>query len=286
MYLNVWKPAPRADRVSATLARMDAEFLAAFGKVNDVRARLKNIGVTPLSLSTITFTGALSQALSIEDMRLAAEIADELDASSFKVDCDLMKRRRTEDVHKRFRYQLPLKRHGKSVKVFHNGSVHSTGCTSPAEFLETIEALTEFVNDTLGVRVGLVAFEVQLINTLFTCVCPLTSRPLMVPPGKFLRCIRTGDFDTERHPSVKISVEDSGKKVATVCVFGTGSVSIMGAKSPAHVAKAFQVACEALDSCAPEVCSPDPIHSMRTTTAKHPLVLRDGYPFNLHSCCL
>lgn len=267
---------------------MDAAFLEAFGKINDVVRGLQNIGVTPLSLSTITFTGALDRPLPIEDMRLAAEIADELDESrdGFKVDCDLLKKRKTDDVHKRFRYQLPLKRNGKSVKVFHNGSVHATGCTSPAEFLETMEALVTFVKDTVGTDVCLVDFHIQLINTLFTAVCPTTKRPLLVPPGKFLKFLKKADFDTERHPSVKIAVEEDGKKCATVCVFSTGSISIMGAKSPAHVALAFKVACEALDACAPEVCSPDPAHAMRTTTARHPLVLQEGYPFNLYACCL
>lgn len=273
---------------------LDAEFLRAFQRVNDVSWNLRNVRVTPLSLSTITFTGTLNRALPIEDMRLAAEIGDELGFSSFRVDCDLLKRTKTTKTsQKRFRYQLPLKRHGKSVKVFHNGSVHATGCGCPLEFLEMMEALLEFIKDTAGESwgdVALVSFDIQLINTLFTVTCPATGRPMTIPPGKLMRCVRErnvrADFDTERHPSVKIPIFDEDRKVATVCVFQTGSVSIMGAKTPHHVAQAFATVCESLDACAPDVCAPDRTTMMRTTTARKPLVLEHGYPFTLYACCL
>lgn len=282
---------------------MDAEFLECFREINDVTGRLKHVGTMPLSLSTITFTGTLSRHLPVEDMRLAAEIADELHspeerAAGFRVDCDLLKKRQKASAHagdanKRFRYQLPLKRNGKSVKVFHNGSVHVTGCTCPLEFLEMMDALVDFVRDTAGeayAGVELTGFDIQLINTLFLVIDPATKRPMHIPPGRLARHasfrLRGVDFDTERHPSVKIPVHEDGRKVATVCVFQTGSVSIMGARSPRHVAKAFEVVCGALDSCAPDVCGPDPAVTMRTTTARNPLVLEHGYPFNLYACCL
>lgn len=252
-----------------------------------------------MSLSTITFTGTLDAAsLPVDEMRLAAELAAELDpeGQAFQVDCDLLKRQAkrarggvTEGAvaNKRFRYQLPLKRNGKSVKLFHNGSVHATGCTSPLEFLDMIEALQGFVRDTAGVEVALVDFDIQLINTLFLVTCPRSGRPMTIAPGAVLRHLGTmqADFDTERHPSVKIPIMQDGAKVATVCMFQTGSVSIMGAKRPSHVALAFHTVCTALDAAAGAVCAPDATHTMRTTTAKQALHLVEGYPFNLLSCC-
>lgn len=263
-------------------------FLAMFGRINSVP--LRHIAPLPLNVSTITFTGVLSEkSLAVEDMRLAAEICQEMGepVAGFSVDCDLLKRKRRPDNEaRRFRYQLPLKRNGKSLKLFHNGSVHATGCTSPAEFLDMIDALAEFVRHTAGVDVALESFDIQLINALFLVTCPRTRRPLTVSPSAFLRaCPQRADFDTERHPSVKLQCHVDGKKVATVCVFQTGSVSIMGAKTPGAVAHAYDTVCRALDECAQAACKPD-VAAMRTTTAKHPLTLVDGYPFAAYFACV
>lgn len=287
--------------MAAKLEAMGESFRRAFSRVNVAAERATRIAPLPLSLSTITFTGTLNVAtLPVEDMRMTAELEAALcdDEAEFRVDCDLEKRhkrpRTARPPGKRFRYQLPLTRRGKSLKLFHNGSVHATGCTSPLEFLEMASELEAFVESVGGpAGVSLVDFDIQLINTLFVVTDPLSGTPLTISPGALARHLNGGDapradFDTERHPSVKIPIHVPGadKKVATVCVFQTGSVSIMGAKSPDHVALAFETVCAALDECAAEVCTADPRASVRTTTAKHPLVLCDGYPFNLHACCV
>ena len=296
-----WPARPTGSAVEARLAGLGAAFRDAFARINVAREALVRIAPLPLSLSTITFTGRLSvDSLPVEDMRLAAELLAALDDDpGFEVDCDVLKRdakrARTGDgrpAGKRFRYQLPLKRLGKSVKLFHNGSVHSTGCTSPLEFLDMAQRLTDFIEATGGpAGAHLLDFDIQLINTLFLVTCPRTGRPLTVSPGALLRHLNRGqsaraDFDTERHPSVKIPVLEAGAKVATVCVFQTGSVSIMGAKHPSHLATAFETVCAALEECAPEVCAPDQRSGVRTTTAKQGLVLEEGYPLNLATCCL
>lgn len=287
---------PPAGRVEEALRRFGAGFLGCFERINRVNAGLRHISTLPLSLSTITFTGTLSRAdLPVDEMRLAVEIAEEMGSPyEFSLDCDqakaTAKRKRgggSSETGKRFRYQLPLKRRGKSVKLFHNGSVHATGCTSPLEFLEMMEALSAFVADAGDAQAWLVDFDIQLINTLFLVTDPASGRPMTIAPAALLRRLGTdtrADFDTERHPSVKIPLLVDGVKAATVCVFQTGSVSIMGAKRPEHVAAAYEMACTALDGCAPEVCSPD-AGGVRTTTAKQALALVEGYPFNLYACC-
>ena len=312
--------------VEGTLRRFGCGFLDCFERINRVTAGLRHVSAMPMSLSTITFTGTLDRGeLPVDEMRLAMEVAAELGCPyEFALDCDeakaakaaaktvaaAAKRRRVNPAGgcgtapgeadaapapaaaaavrgKRFRYQLPLRRNGKSVKLFHNGSVHATGCTSPLEFLEMTEALCAFVQEAGDVCVRLVAFDVQLINTLFLAVDPVSGRPMTIAPGALLRSLGAAtraDFDTERHPSVKIPVLRDAKKVATACVFQTGSVSIMGAKRPADVAAAYEMVCTALDACAAAVCAPDTAR-MRTTTAKQALTLVEGYPFNLYSCC-
>ena len=278
--------------MAARLEALGVEFLEAFGAMTGVADGLRHVTTTPPCVSTITCTGRLDvAALPVDDMRLALDLAEALGEQpfGFSLDCDLAKRatRRGGGADKRFRYQLPLKRRGKSLKLFHNGSVHATGCASPLEFVDMLDALTGFVDHTAGLRVRLMQFEVQLINLLFVALCPRTRRPLLVAPGALRR--RLGgptDFDTERHPSVKMPVMHEGVKVATACMFQTGSVSVMGAKQPAHLALAYRRVCQALDDAAPEVCTPDPATTVRTTTAKQPLCLVEGYPFGAYSCCL
>jgi TATA-box binding protein (TBP) (component of TFIID and TFIIIB) len=291
--------------VEARLEAFGREFLDAFHHVERVAASLTAFKPLPLSLSTITMTGTLdAKTLPVDAMRLAAELALELgEELDFALDDggaapggtggDKRKRRHAQGTggtggDKRFRYQLPLKRRGKSLKLFHNGSVHATGCTSPLEFLEMVQALTRFVRDTGDLEVRLLDFDIQLINTMFGACCHATGRPVTVAPGALLRRLASGsgaDFDTERHPSVKMPLMVDGKKCATVCVFQTGSVSIMGARRPAHVAMAYEMACRALDACAAEVCAPNPKVRVRTTTARAPLVLEQGYPSALYWCC-
>lgn len=299
--------------MAGRLEELGREFLEAFRSMNDVSARLTHVRALPPSLSTITFTGRLNvRDVPVHSMRLAAELATEMgDPPEFAVDCDFLKGlrkqrpkakrlRADEDAgpgdlvaasvdtrSKRFRYQLPLKRNGKSLKVFHNGSVHATGCGSPAEFLEMMVALQYFMETTGNLKAWLQDFDTQLINVLFG-LCTPTGHPVNVAPRALRQRLAStlrADLDTERHPSVKFPLlDDDGSKIATVCVFQTGNVSIMGAKRPRHVATAFRVVCEALDLAAGEVCTRAAVR-LRTTTAKKPLVLIDGYPLSAYACC-
>lgn len=269
------------------LGRFGREFLECFERVNRANEALRNVTTLPMSLSTITCTGVLSRAeLPVDDMRLAAELVAELGGEAeFEVDCDEAKYNKS----KRFRYQLPLKRNGKSLKLFYNGSVHATGCTSPLEFLDMVDCLSGFMRQMGNLEAWLVSFDIQLINTLFLVAHPGTKKPMTIAPGALLRILGRGqqpaEFDTERHPSVKIPLLLDGAKVATVCVFQTGSVSIMGAKRPSHVAAAYEMVVAHIDAHAAQLCLPDAAARMRTTTAKQGLVLVQGYPFNLFSCC-
>jgi hypothetical protein len=244
----------------------------------------------PATISTITFTGRLSdERIRVEDIRLAAELAAEMSAElgGCLPEFDINATRVLTASRDGIRHQLPLQRRGKSVKLFHNGSVHATGCASPLEFLEVMEALSAFVLDNGNQSVSLVDFDIRLINALFVVTCPRTGRPLTVAPGAFASTLPTqADFDTERHPSVKIPIMEGPDKVATVCVFQTGSVSIMGARSPRHVAAAYAAVCEYLDAAAPTVCAPDASRTMRTTTARQPMCMAEGYPFAATSCCM
>jgi hypothetical protein len=124
-----------------------------------------------------------------------------------------------------------------------------------------------------------------MINAGTVIVDPTNGFPVKFPPRALSgAAVRFGvDFDSERHPGVKIPVYEDGVKVATTCVFQTGSMSIIGAKRPRHVALAFENAADVLEACA-HVGEPTAI-AMRTTTAKKKLDLVHGYPAASYFAC-
>lgn len=307
--------------MAATLERFGREFRAAFEDVHEAMRSCRNVRPLPVVVPTITFTGKFDDTkLPVDVMRLAAELAAEMEESDAedtagRLEFTLVgdeygdggKRRTTTDIErgadgglevrgrpaqprarsaKTFRGQLSLKRRGKSIKLFHNGSVHVTGCGCPLEFLEVVEALRDFVRDTGGKCVNLTSFDIHMVNAMFTLTCPRTGRPMTVAPSALLRHLAVPAFmDPENNPSVTVPHVVDGRKVATAFVFGTGNVNVLGAKRPAHMASCVRAVCAMLDEAAPRVCAPDKV-TMRTTTSKHGLTLSEGYPFSLLACCL
>lgn len=297
--------------MDATLAELGAAFRRAFESCEATNAALAHVRPLPLSLSTITFTGRLSAAsVDLVDVFLGMSIgggdddpfvlgdadwgggpADPPDAAAAAPD---RKRKRPK---KKFHNQLPLvARTGKAVKLFHNGSIHVTGCACPAEFLDIVVTLCAFLPGVASVPpLRLESFEVQMINANFL-LCTAGGAHLVLRPQRLRRELSRlrdlpADFETERHPGVKLVITDGpgGAKVATVMVFQTGSVQISGAKSPAHVATAYAEACRLVDAAVgllgAEVCRPDP-GTVRTTTAKQAFDLVHGYPVTLFHACL
>ena len=305
-----------AGAVATTLERFSREFRDAFDVTHEAMRACRHVKPLPVVVPTITFTGKFDAThLPVDAMRLAAELAEELEqplafalAGDAKRVAQRAKKKRRHDgagaptevadeepatkrkaakrsSGKTFRCQLSLEKGGKSVKLFHNGSVHVTGCGSPLEFLALVEALREFMVDTAGVRARLLSFDIHMVNAMFTLTCPLTGRPMTVAPGALMRRLPVrADMDPENNPSVKVPHIVDGCKVATAFVFQTGNVNVLGAKRPAHMASCVRAMCAMLDDAAPHVCAPDKV-ALRTTTSKNGLVLSDGYPFPLLACC-
>jgi hypothetical protein len=290
--------------VASTLEEFGLEFRAAFDAMNEAMAACKHVRPLPVVVPTITFTGKFDRTfLPVEAMRLAAELAEELeepmgftlvrpvgstgaggvDGPSAK---KAKKRRVAKDATKTFRCQVSLDKGGKSIKLFHNGSVHVAGCGCPLEFLALMEALHEFVHDTAGMETRLQSFNIHMVNAMFTLTCPRTGRPMTVAPRALMQRLPVrADMDSENNPSVKIPHIVDGEKVATAFVFQTGNINILGAKRPSHMASCVTALCAMLDEAAPHVCAPSAV-VMRTTTSKQSLHLSDGYPFSLLACCM
>lgn len=294
-------------QVERGLEGLGAEFRAMFDRVAGADRGLRHLAPLPLSLSTITFTGKLNvDRVDLTDVAVGMGIGAADEDPFFLADDYSEPAADTADApppakrprrqKKKFHNQLPLvARSGKAVKLFHNGSIHVTGCSSPIEFLHVVVTLCAFLPTVCNVSpLCLEAFDVQMINANFLLRTPAGHHVVLRP-----QCLRReisrarqepADFETERHPGVKVVVRDAAAaKIATVMVFQTGSVQISGAKSPAHVAEAYAEACALVDGAVgalgEAVCRPDPA-STRTTTAKQPFALSRGYPATLLRACM
>jgi TATA-box binding protein (TBP) (component of TFIID and TFIIIB) len=293
-----------APALDATVDVVGADFRTAFNRIHGAMARCVYIRPLPVVITTMTMTGKMvlvdedgaacdnKRPLPMDKLnqvKLVLEIADAMDATyEFELaPPPSSKRKRGASDGRSFRCQLSLVRNGKSVKVYHTGSVHVTGCASCPEFLAMMESLCAFFAETAGLRVQLASFDIQLINVLFTITCPHTGRPMTVAPSALHRRLDVlADVDFENNPSVKIAHKIDGVKVATVCVFQTGNVSVLGAKRATHVAAAIEEVCGILDRAAPTVCTADANTRVRTTTSKQGMCLVDGYPHATIACCM
>ena len=287
------------------LLDLSAAFLAAFDRVQRATDTLRCIRPLPLSLSTITFTGTLdAKAVDLEDVAMGMEIgAAEDDPFVLGVngcggggdDDDGPGQGHKRRRRKKFHNQLPLvARSGKAVKLFHNGSIHITGCASPIEFLAIVADLCGFLPTVCSMpRPRLEAFDTQMINANFLLCAPGGDHVKLRPKrlrAELSRGAAQADFETERHPGVKLTVcGGDGGKVATVMVFQTGSVQISGAKHPSHIAAAYEDTCARLDAIVgelgTEVLVPAPGET-RTTTAKQAFGITRGYPATLYNPCV
>ena len=260
------------------------------------------MGFTPLLITTMTMTGTFrirDDGDDDRDVELPIDFIRTSDAIAASCGMTLndvkIKRRARKDAYtreivpekRRFRNQVSLGYEGKSAKLFYNGSVHVTGCASITDFLDVSTAISAFVTESTGLRMTLKTYDVRMINA-GTVIIDADGFPAKFPPRTFsseaARAGITVDFDSERHPAVKIQAFEDGDKVGTACIFQTGSMSIIGAKKPADVALVFERAVSALEACA-HVRDPTAPKTMRTTTTKKTFDLSFGYPTASYSAC-
>jgi TATA-box binding protein (TBP) (component of TFIID and TFIIIB) len=289
-------------RAVADCQKIGTEFLEAF---TQIEAKETSVHFMPLVITTITFTGTYAMrsaagalpTIPIEDIRLAI-VADPDTGAPLGVAMDPEKttKRQRSDAYvreiqrekRRFRRHLPLRCRGKSVKLFYNGSLHITGCSSAIEFLEIASQTAEFIGlvTRYDVLLTLEAMRVQMINCGTVVVDSIAKKPIRFPPRALSMASRAlgvpTDFESERHPGVKFPISVDGQKVSTVCVFQTGNVSIIGSRSPADVARAFLTVAYVLDELH---TLGEPNGMVRTTTTRKKLDLMDGYPRAMYLVC-
>jgi TATA-box binding protein (TBP) (component of TFIID and TFIIIB) len=288
-----------SEAVEKAVSDTAIEFLDAFSAVSEVTTT--HILAMPLTLTTITFVGELSaRSIDLEAVEMGMMLCDGLQQESIgfaltggaKDGGARKPKRQKKDFHN----QLPLVTPGgKGVKLFSNGKVHVTGCSSPVQFLDIVAQLCTLLPSLVDLGdLRLEVFHIEMINAGFS-VCSTNGHHVSLRPNRLTEELKkmdiVADFETERHPGVKVAIRDEdGKKVGTVMIFRTGSVQICGVKHPRHLARAFVHTCTNIDAIVRDlgeaVCVECDPRQLRTTTSKHPFHIVEGYPTSLFNACI
>ena len=293
-----------SDAAVARCREIGAEFLGAMTRVC-ASSRTDHVAFLPLVVTTVTFTGKYFMPvaeLDIDALRGAIEVdpffADQL---GLRLTPPATGKRKRDDVfvrdvahdRRRFLNQITMALGGTSVKLFYNGSLHVTGCASALAMADVASRMASLVAayTDFAVNITLESMNVRMINAGTVAVRPTAGsgagRPMTFPPRALSQSLASlgvdVDFDAERHPGVKLPIRVDGVRVATACIFQTGSVSIIGARDAASMAAAFEAAAMALNAC---IGLGTPVAAPRKTTGRKPFSLVDGYPANSYwACC-
>lgn len=142
-----------------------------------------------------------------------------------------------------FYNQLTMYHGTKAVKVFENGSIHVTGCSSPMQFMDVASATCKMLQDTAGLcaddggSVQLVDFNIQMINLNFAAPTTLFLKELC------LACAAAGYlaiYDADTYPGLNVKVPVSEGRHITTLLFKSGKVIITGAKTPEELDEAHR----------------------------------------------
>ena len=277
---------------------VNAEFLSSMTEMARVCESMKNVRMLTPTVTTITITGKVSFDEDVTKELPIDYIRESLDVENnygLYIGVPKTKKKRTgvftkkvEHDKRKFRHQVSINHDGKSAKLFYNGSIHATGCTSILDFVCIVIHISKFISDiTSGdLKLKLSDFKINMINTS-SLVMSRDKYPMVFPPKTLTELMRNErvnvDFDPERHPGVKIVLMDGKTKVSTGCVFQTGSITIIGSKAPNYVAMIFKQIADNLDKFYSIASSSK---KLRTTTALKPLSLSHGYLENSYNICI
>lgn len=245
----------------------------------------KNIKSTPLQLSTMTFSGKFNRGnIPIHSIREAMKDSKtdygEVSIAVPKV----VKHRKTTVIRetnmKKFDHQVSFNVGTSSLKVFLNGSVHGTGFSSVADFVNAAELVAKAIQSITNIELelDLVDISTNLIN-ISTSVINNRYFPVNFNMKKladaFLEQNIHADFNPEQHPAVKIIIfSEDKKKACTAFVFPTGSVSIFGSKEPKYISQMYNKLFSTMDKYSHLAKKCD----FRKTTLKTRLSISHGYP--------
>lgn len=214
------------DVVQQQARALDHELEQAVGRIN--ARTFQRLQPTRASISTMTITASLNVKRVCKDSMVIA--LSLVDGDGPLTTAKTYKRKRTA----MFYNQITLRHGTKSVKVFNNGSMHVTGCTSPMQFVDIASAVCAFMGKTAGVEtvdgdfdVRVRSFDIQMINLNFSAGALLHLQRLRD------RCVESGlvaSYDSDMYPGLNIKVP-VGNRTATVLMFRSGKVIVTGSKT-------------------------------------------------------
>lgn len=244
----------------------------------------KNIKATPLQLSTMTFSGKFNMGnIPIHSIREAMkDSTSDYGGVTIAVPKVVKHRKNTvirETNMKKFDHQVSFNVGTTSLKVFFNGSVHGTGFSSIADFVNAAQLVAKAIQSIteLELELDLADISTNLIN-ISTSVVDNRYLPVNFNMKKladaFLEQNIHADFNPEQHPAVKIIFSEDKKKVCTAFVFPTGSVSIFGSKEPKYISQMYNKLFSTMDKYSHLAKNCD----FRKTTLKTHVSISHGYP--------
>lgn len=224
------------------------------GALGRINARsYAHLAPTRAALSTMTITAASNVKRVCKDsMQIALSLVD--GDGPLSASAEGKRKRKKAAV---FYNQVTIRHGTKSVKVFNNGSMHVTGCTTPGQFLGVAAAVCALMGDTAGLvpengdaEVRVVDFEVQMINLNFGA-----GRQLYLQ-GLCDACASLGytaSYDADVYPGLNLKLPVAGQpgQRVTVLVFRSGKIIITGAKTAAQLEEAHGVITGVLDTAKP-----------------------------------
>lgn len=239
---KIWKEAMHVDaRISGALESMRSRVLSHL------------LTTTPVKLTTMTIT-AMTNVKSVCRLALmmGAEMLD--DCGKLSISNGTKKRKRGEEAPPRSFYnQVTLTWNGsKSIKVFDNGRIHVTGCTSILEFMDIVSGVCDLVESTLGdtmrQRLGGVRvenFDIHLINLNFAVAIELGLEQLR---EMFVSRGHVASLDADVYPGLNVKLRIPGvTRMPSVLLFKSGKVIMTGTKTVDELEAAFVVLTDMLN---------------------------------------
>lgn len=230
----------------ALVDQLSGEIDAALVRINS--RPYAQLQPTPATISTMTVTATLNVSRVCRDsMAIALSVVDGDGPLTVSSKHAAKRRKRPSSV---FFNQITMRHGTKSVKVFYNGSMHVTGCTSLAEFWKVATAVCAFMGDVAGIettdKTGAVCiqhFNVQMINMNFGA-----------GKGLFLQELRDtcaslgyiASYDSDTYPGLNIKLPVGDRRI-TVLMFKSGKVIITGAKTADELDRAHAMITKVLD---------------------------------------
>lgn len=208
-----------------------------------------NAGGLRAGVSTMTITAKLNVArVCRTSLMLALSLTEDDEGAVLTGRERARKRKRPRQT---FHNQVTLRHGTKSVKVFENGSMHVTGCTSYLQFLEVAAAVCAFLGDVVGAvttdgtgSVRLLSMDTQMINLNFGLDRRLHLRGLR---DEYAALGYQASYDSDIYPGLNVKLPVGDRRV-TALLFKSGKVIITGAKTASELETAHVMLTGVLDA--------------------------------------